>query len=309
MWNTVFSALLPVLLMILLGAGLRRIGFLSAECFEGLNRLAFWVGLPCMLFIEIAGTKVSGGDALRISAVIMATSLLMLLPAFALGRMFRMKSPAMRAFNQGVFRGNLVYVGLPVVLFALPPDSEVRATVVLALAPTIPFFNILSVLLLLRPDAGTRGRWWLGMLGGMARNPLILACLLGMAALALDVQLPTALHRAVDGIGKLGLPSALLALGASLTWERLRGQGAPAFAAALLKVGLMPLIGFFIARACGLDGALLTVCLLYLTTPTAVASYVMADQMGADADLAAGIIVVGTVLAFPALAIVLLLFG
>ena len=41
MWNTVFSALLPVLLMILLGAGLRRIGFLSAECFEGLNRLAF----------------------------------------------------------------------------------------------------------------------------------------------------------------------------------------------------------------------------------------------------------------------------
>ena len=94
----------------------------------------------------------------------------MLLPALALGRLFRLKSPAMRAFNQGVFRGNLVYVGLPVVLFALPPDSEVRATVVLALAPTIPFFNILSVLLLLRPDAGTRGRWWLGMLGGMARN-------------------------------------------------------------------------------------------------------------------------------------------
>jgi len=32
-----------------------------------------------MLLIEVAGTKVSGGDALRISAVIMATSLLMLL--------------------------------------------------------------------------------------------------------------------------------------------------------------------------------------------------------------------------------------
>ena len=78
MWNTVFSALLPVLLMILLGTGLRRIRFLSAECFEGLNRLAFWVGLPCMLFIEIAGTKVSGGDALRISAVIMATVVLLL---------------------------------------------------------------------------------------------------------------------------------------------------------------------------------------------------------------------------------------
>ena len=80
-------------------------------------------------------------------------------------------------------------------------------------------------------------------------------------------------------------------------------------AAALLKVGLMPVVGFFIARAFGLEGALLTVCLLYLTTPTAVASYVMANQMGADADLAAAIIVIGTVLAFPALAGVLLMFG
>ena len=78
---------------------------------------------------------------------------------------------------------------------------------------------------------------------------------------------------------------------------------------ALLKVGLMPVAGFFIARACGLEGVLLTVCLLYLTTPTAVASYVMANQMGADADLAAAIIVIGTVLAFPALAGVLLMFG
>ena len=309
MWKTVFEALVPVLLMILLGAGLRRIRFLSADCFEGLNRLAFWVGLPCMLFTEIAGAQVSGGDALRISAVIMAASLLMLLPAYGIGRLLRLKSPSLRAFNQGVFRGNLVYVGLPVVLFALPPDSDVRATAILALAPTIPFFNGLGVLLLLRPEPGSRGRWLASMLGGMARNPLIIACLLGMVALALKVQLPPALHRAVKGVGGIGLPAALLALGASLTWDRVRGHGVAALAAALMKVVLMPVAGFFIARACGVEGVLLTVCLLYLATPTAVASYVMANQMGADADLAAAIIVIGTVLAFPALAGVLLMFG
>jgi len=309
MWNTVFEALLPVLLMILLGTGLKRIRFLSAECFEGLNRLAFWVGLPCMLFIEISGAHVSGGDALRISGVIMAASLLMLVPASGMGRLLRLKPPSQRAFTQGVFRGNLVYVGLPVVLFSLPVDSDVRATAILALAPTIPFFNILSVLLLMRPEPGSRGRWLASMLGGMARNPLIIACLLGMAALALNFKLPPALHRAVEGVGKIGLPAALLALGASLTWDRVRGQGVAALAAALMKVALMPAAGFFIALACGLEGALLSVCLLYLATPTAVASYVMANQMGADADLAAAIIVVGTVLAFPALAGVLLMFG
>ncbi len=309
MWNTVFEALLPVLLMILLGAGLRHIRFLSKDGFDGLNRLAFWVGLPCLLFIEISGARVSGGEALRISVVIMVTSLLMLGLAYGVGRLLHLKSPSLRVFNQGVFRGNLVYVGLPVVLFALPPDADLRATAILALAPTIPFFNILSVLLLMQPKPGTRGKWLVSMLGGMIRNPLIIACLLGMAALALKIQLPTALHRAVEGVGRIGLPAALLALGGSLTWERVRGQSVPAFAAALMKVGVMPLVGLFVARACGLEGPLLTVCLLYLATPTAVASYVMADQMGADAELAAAIIVVSTVLAFPALAGVLLFLG
>lgn len=309
MWKTVFEALLPVLLMILLGAGLRHIRFLSKEGFDGLNRLAFWVGLPCLLFIEISGAHVSGVEAFRISGVIMVTSLVMLALAFGIARFLHLKPPSLRVFHQGVFRGNLAYVGLPVILFALPPDADLRATAVLALAPTIPFFNIVSVMLLMRPESGDRGRKFVSMLGGMIRNPLIIACVLGLVALALKIQLPTALHRAVEGIGRLGLPAALLALGASLSWDHVRGQRIAALTAALMKVGVMPLIGFFVARACGLEGPLLTVCLLYLATPTAVASYVMADQMGADAELAAAIIVVGTMLAFPALAGVLLLFG
>ncbi len=309
MWDTVLGALVPVLLIVSLGAGLRSGRFLPESFFEGLNRLAFWVGLPSMLFIEIAGARVSGGVALRISAAIMATSLVLLVAAMAVGKSLRLPTGSLRSFGQGSFRGNLVYVGLPVVLYALPAESEARATVILALAPTVPFFNILSVLVLLRPGTGSPLRRLLRVLGELARNPLILSCLLGMAALYLKLHLPWALHRGIASVGQLGLPAALLALGASLTWERVRGQGGTAVTAALLKVGLTPLVGFFVARACGLQGEMLTVCLLYLAAPTAVASYVMADQMGADSDLSAAIIVISTLLAFPALAVILLTFG
>ncbi len=308
MWKTVFDSLLPVLMMILLGAGLHRIRFLSEEVFEGLNRLAFWVGLPCLLFIEISGAHVSGGDALRVSGVIIATSLLMLALAYGVGKTLHLKSSSLRVFNQGVFRGNLAYVGLPVVLFALPLDADIRATAVLALAPTIPFYNIVSVMLLMRSESGSRGRRIVSMLGGMIRNPLIIACLLGLVSLALKIQLPTALHRTVEGIGRVGLPAVLLALGASLARRRVHGQRVVAFVAALLKVAVMPLLGFFVFRVCGFEGPLLAVCLLYLATPTAVSSYVMADQMGADSELAAAIVIVSTVLAFPVLAGVLLFF-
>ena len=51
----------------------------------------------------------------------------------------------------------------------------------------------------------------------------------------------------------------------------------------------------------------LLIAVLFAATPTAVASFVMADQMGADRNLAAAVIVVSTLLAFPALAVVMLL--
>ena len=77
--------------------------------------------------------------------------------------------------------------------------------------------------------------------------------------------------------------------------------------AALFKVALAPLIGYTVARGLNLSGDMLVIALLYSATPTAVASFVMADQMGADKELAAAIIVISTLLAFPALAAVLLL--
>jgi predicted permease len=307
MFAAVLASLLPVMLMILLGAALRAMHFLPEACFHGLNKLAFWVGLPCMLFLDIAGASASGAVTLRIAAAILGGSLLAGLCAWAVAALWHLPQPTLRAFVQGAFRGNLAYVGIPVVYFALDADPEARAVAVLALAPTIPLFNVACVLVLLKPGEGH----WAQRLGKtlleIARNPLIIACLLGLLARHLALPLPDALMSTVRGVGGLGLPCALFALGASLTPERVRGQGRPACGAAFFKVVISPLIGYTLGRALGLDGDRLLIAVLFAATPTAVASFVMADQMGADRNLAAAIIVVSTLLAFPALAVVMLL--
>jgi predicted permease len=307
MWTAVLNALLPVMLMILLGAILRAGGFLPELFFHGLNKLAFWVGLPCMLFLDIAGARAAGGDALRIAAAVLGASLLVGACAWPVATVLRLPRPTLRAFVQGTFRGNLAYVGLPVVYFALDAQPEARAVAVLALAPTIPVFNVACVLLLLKPGEGHRARRVGRTLLEIARNPLIIACVLGLLARPVVPHLPDALLRAVRGVGGLGLPAALFALGASLTPERVQGQGRLAGVAALFKVVMAPLIGYTLGRVLGLDGANLLIAVLFTATPTAVASFVMADQMGADRNLAAAIIVVSTLLAFPALAVALLL--
>ncbi len=307
MFSSVIAALLPVVLIILLGAMLRQRVFLPAGFFAGLNKLAFWVGLPCMLYVEIAAAPPAGGDAMRIALTLMGASLGVLLPALALARLLRLPAASVRVCAQGAFRGNLAYVGLPVVFYALTNHPAARATATLALAPTIPFFNLMCVAILLRPGQGSVLRRFLRVAGEIARNPLIVACLAGVAAMQTNFHLPTPLQRTVEGLGRLGLPAALLALGATLSWRQVRGHGGVATAIALLKVAGAPLLGWLIARACGLRGEMLTVCLLFLATPTAVASYVMADQMDADRELAAAIIVVSTLMAFPALAVVMMM--
>ncbi len=307
MWVAVLSSLLPVMLIILLGAALRAGGFMPEMCFHGLNKLAFWVGLPCMLFLDIAGAQASGGDALRIAAVILGASLLAGICAWAVAALRRLPRPTLRVFVQGAFRGNLAYVGIPVIYYALDAAPEARAVAVLALAPTIPVFNVAAVLLLLRPGDGHRVKRIARTLLEIARNPLIIACALGLLARQLALHLPEALLRAARGVGGLGMPAALLALGASLSPQRVQGHGWAACAAALFKVALAPLIGYNVGRILGLGGDNLLIAVLFSATPTAVASFVMADQMGADRDLAAAIVVVSTLLAFPALAVVMLL--
>ncbi|NLF23295.1 MAG: AEC family transporter [Lentisphaerae bacterium] len=307
MLQSVAESLLPVLLMIVLGACLRQCRFLPEVCFQGLNKLAFWVGLPCMLFLEISGARVEGGAALRIAATLLLVSLAAGVLGWGVALALKLPTPSLRVFVQGAFRGNLAYVGIPVVYYALSASPDARAVAVLALAPTIPVFNVACVLLLLQPGQGSRLRRAARALAEIARNPLILACVLGMLALWQGWMLPPPLRRTVEGVGRLGLPAALLALGASLSLRHVQGKKLPVFFSALIKVAVAPVIGYTIGRALGLTGVNLLITMLYAATPTAVASYVMADQMGADRELAAAIIVVSTLLAFPALALVLLL--
>ena len=52
--------------------------------------------------------------------------------------------------------------------------------------------------------------------------------------------------------------------------------------------------------------AVLLIAMLLLAMPTAVASYVMAQAMGADDTLASSIVMISTLLAIPVLSVILL---
>ena len=310
MSGAVLSSILPVCLLMLLGAALRQFGFLPDLFFAHLNRLGFWVLLPTLLFCTILqAPQTASGDGLKVGLLLCTCSVAVTAAAWLAARAMRLPGASARALMQASMRGNLAYTALPVILYAFGENSRMAAVATFALAPSIPFYNFWAVVILTSDAADTaRGNQRLRAAFAVLRNPLIIGCLLGVLALKSGVRLPRGLLNAVSTLGHAALPCALLALGAGLTPARLRASFRPALAGAALKLLLMPAFGYVFARAAGFNRELLLVALLFLASPCAVTSYVMADQMGADKELAGSAIVLSTLLCLPVMAVLLLVF-
>ncbi|MBR3085758.1 MAG: AEC family transporter [Kiritimatiellae bacterium] len=326
--GVIIDTLAPVFLVVLLGAVLRRAGFLTERFASELNRFVFWVSLPAFLFLSIARSG-SAADSVPAAATMMASTLAIAAVAYLGAPLFGIPPRSRGTFCQCVFRSNNAYVGLPVIAFAFggaPIETQmaVHSLAALSLAPCLVLYNILAVIVLMPNEMGAfdgngaaagPARPPVGrILRGIARNPLIIGCLSGAAALAARSALgipPGApvgtvfIDRTLNQVGSLAGPGALLALGASLTPERIRAAWRPANAVAFLKLAACPLFGLLFASLLHLDGNARLVALIYLTCPTAVASFVMAQQMKGDAAMAGAAVALTTLYSSVALAILL----
>ena len=316
---SVVSILFPVFAMLALGAWLRHSGFLSESFAAGLNKLVFHGALPCFLVDSISRSDPTAGSGRASLALALATVGIAVL-AWALAVPMGVSRASRPSFCQTVFRSNNAYVGLPVMALAFagrPVASEGMALAMLTLAPCLLLYNAMAVVVLTRPDETAPPlRRFLRVLLGILRNPLILACLGGLALLGIRMRLGLSpadwaasgnpFLKTVRLFGTMATPGSLVALGASLTPERLRASVADAHKAAFLKLAVCPLLGLAVCAALGLPSLHRFIVLTYLACPSAVASYVMAEAMGGDARLAGSAVALTTVYSAVPLSAVLL---
>ena len=320
----VIDTLAPVFLVIALGAALRRGGFCSAAFVRTAGRLVYWVALPALLFVTIARSSGVQPAALTVFGIVMAGTAACVAAGYVVARLLRMPARQRGAFVQAAFRGNLAYIGLAVVLYGFDSIGAAgpgaRTTAALALGPIVPIYNVLAVLVLL---AGQRKMGWHAVrriTWQIVTNPLLLASVAGLVWSWARWPLPTAAAPTCDVLAQAALPLALLCVGAALgapasadpTGARPRGcssrrRWAYALAAGTIKVGVAPLVGFAAAMAFGAGADETAISLILLACPTAVASYVLAEQLDADHTLAAAAVVVSTLLSVIALSVVVAL--
>lgn len=283
---------LPVFLVIGLGYGLRRLGFLPPALSGALSRLVFYVAAPALLLQSIGARAL--GEAIQAPTLgaMIGITVAMALAVYA--ACWRCRPERRGVLAQGAHRSNMVFVGLPVVANAYGEDA--LATVGVTIGVMVVLYNMLGVLVLTLPHrtASARDpRVWLDTSRLMLLNPLVLACAGGILVSVSGATLPVFLDRTLQLVGRTAMPIALLTVGADLDFRRLRGDLGPALGVAFLKLVLYPALVLAGLRAIGLSSAEAAVPLLVLAAPTAVVSYVMAREMEGDGELA-GAIVIGT---------------
>ncbi len=297
---SIVETLAPLVLLIALGAGLAHIRFLGREFMDDLNKLAFWIALPALLFTSANHASEPGGQMWRLLGVLLLGTLLITGIAWGASFLLRMPAGARGTIMQSAFRGNLAYIGVPVLAYSLGGDKNAFATAVIVMVLLMAFYNVLAVIVL--HSGSVHGSDWRRALRSIATNPLLLAGLLGLIFPFLGLALPVFVNRALDALGATAVPIALLCIGGSLAITSLRGRRSWICAAALLKVAVLPLIVFGLSVLAGLGGPEQRIALVLAASPTAAAAFVMAKQMGGDEALASGSIALSTVLSVLSLA-------
>lgn len=295
----ILETLLPVILVIALGWVLGKAGRFPDQLLSATNKLVYFIGLPSLILRGL--TRAEGAaPGILLVAFLTATIILLLISA-GVAALIRLPRASYGTLMQAAFRGNLVFIAVPVLLFAnrdLPEPARDRiiAAAAMVFAPMMVFYNIASITVLQLSRSGITRNSIAGGLREMAKNPLIIASLTGMAFIWLDWEMPLAADLSLKMAGDFAVPLALLGVGASLHRASVHGKRIPILAAAFLKVAALPAIGLLVAKFFALDAESRQIFLIFCATPTATISYVTAVRMDGDAELASGAIFASTLL-------------
>jgi malonate transporter len=293
----VLAALFPVFLLIVMGFALRRYMLKEDAHWIGLEQLVYFVLFPALLIqtlwrANLAAVPIGGvGGALLLSVLIMAALCLALRRPLAAS--LGIDGPAFTSIFQGATRWQ-TFVALAVAN-NLYGDAGVALASVAMVAMT-PVLNIICVLVLAR-YARPQRLPWPQLLLAIAKNPLIWACVVGLALSLTQLPLPQVAHDFTDALGRSSLAIGLLVVGAGLRIGELMRPDAAASLAVFLKLIAMPALAIGLALLFGLGGVNLAVVACCASVPAASNAYVLAKQMGGDAPLLAQILTLQMMLA------------
>lgn len=303
---TILNGIVPVFLLIALGYGLKKSGFLPLPVWPPIEKFAVYVLYPGFLVPAIWHAELSGFSAGPVSLGVLGAVIIASVAGFGVMPILRLPGPTFTSVFQGLMRFNS-FVFVPVAAAIFGPKATGIAAV--AISALIPASNMICILVLAQwgePEGEVPARTPLWMAKTLLTNPIFASCLLGLALNFLHVPSIGFAEKALNMLGEAAIPTGLILAGAGLSFGYIVRRPMLVSSVSLYKILIMPISAWLICKACGGDTLAQGVALACGAAPCAAAAYVQARHMGGDAPLMAGIVAMTTSLS--AITMPLLLF-
>jgi len=287
-----FNVVAPVFLVIFLGYFLKIREVINRNFVMISSKIVFNVTVPALVFVKLATTDFRTTFDLKQIAFVYLGILLF----FGLSWLV---SPAMSkdgrdraSFIQGSVRSNFAIVGFALISNTFGNHALGKAAILLAFV--MPLYNMLAVIALTVPVKKEKHISYRKTVMDIITNPLILATAVAVPFSYFKIPTPRFMMKTIDMLAQLTLPLALLGIGGSLNFDSIKKDSRIALVATLIKIILIPASLTFMAIRLGYTGEDLGVMFMLFATPTAIVSFIMADAMGCNSELAGNIIVMTT---------------
>lgn len=284
------NAVMPFLIYISFGYGVRMSGLVDEAFMNKLNKLIFRAFFPILMFNNLY--KVEPGFTLDVrlvavgvgSVLLLELILVFLVPKFVKG------NPQRGVVIQAIYRSNFVLFAIPLTTSLFGETGSVLASMMVAIV--IPIYNVTAVIILELFHGGKSDIRVL--VKNVCTNPLILGALVGFIFFMLQIKLPACIDETAAQFADLTTPLALFVLGGTLHFSAVRGNLKYLVPSLTVKMVFLPAVLTALATAMGFGNLERFVLFTMYATPVATASYSMAQNMGGDGELAGQFVVIST---------------
>ncbi len=296
--SSILTTILPVFGLIALGFICARTKFIGAAAGQGLSQVVFNLAMPALLFRTVAVIDQQSLSPWPLWMALFGGIATVWIVTTVLARTTSLIDAAPASAAMGASFGNLAMLGLPLTLAHFGDRAALPVGLILSIhAPILWLAAVIHI------EAAGQGRLpsFLTVIRQLAsqliRNPIVLALLLGSLWRMTGLGLHPVPDRFLELLGEAGIPTALVALGLSLAGYSLKGQWRSIITLMTLKMLLLPLAVWVIARyVVGLDPFWTQIALVLAAMPTGANAYLFAERYASGTAPVSGAIALGTAL-------------
>ncbi|MGE0629046.1 MAG: AEC family transporter [Hyphomicrobiaceae bacterium] len=307
----VATAVVPIFGLIALGFAAARWQWLSATAGKGISEFTFLIALPALLFRTMVTSDLGQTQPTMLLGSYFTTVGVIWGVATLAALWLQRPKLEQPAFAMTASYGNLVLLGIPIVVSVFGHDAAPIAAVIVSVH-VAALWLAACLHLALVSLSGRQGPLQIlrAVVIEFARNPIVVAIVVGGLWRLTGLGLHDTLERGIWMLAQASVPCALVAVGFSLSGFRIVGEMRALGTSAVLKNICMPMVAAVVTtQLFGMTGLGAIIVTVFSAMPTGTATFLFASRTGAGIETTSASVALSTAISMISIPIVLLLIG